>query len=299
MNTMGGLISWWQNLPATLDPIAFQFGFFAIYWYAVFFLAGFFVALLFALWLARRGDAPCSTECIFDLFIFIFFGALLGGHIGYALFYNGEVFWQAPLKILLPYDFERGVWVGISGMSYYGGLMGVALVLYWFTRSQRKYFQRTTLAFWEVADFAVFLAPITTFFGRLGNFFNLELYGRITERGWGMVFPAVAPLGTLRHPSALYEAFLEGAVIFILLLFLRKKLPFSGALTCAYLAFYSLARFCVEFFREPDPQLGLFWGIFTLSQIFAFVVFCLAGGIFVWLKRENRATIISSAETLC
>jgi phosphatidylglycerol---prolipoprotein diacylglyceryl transferase len=283
-----GLISWWQNIPATLNPIAFSFGFFSVYWYAVFFLGGFLVTLLFALKLVNRGDTSCSEECVWDMFIYIFIGAFLGGRIGYALFYNFNVFWAEPLKIFLPYDFERGMWVGISGMSYYGGLIGTVLALYWFARAK-------DLNFWKIADFAAFLAPISVFFGRLGNFFNLELYGRITEKPWGMIFPQVVPMGVLRHPSSLYEAFLEGVVIFIVLLFLRKKMPFAGALTCIYLALYAILRFLVEFWREPDPQLGLFFnspiGGFTLNQILAFGLFWAAIGIFMWLRRQNYATM--------
>jgi phosphatidylglycerol---prolipoprotein diacylglyceryl transferase len=282
------MLEWWQSIPTTLDPIAFTLGFFSVYWYAVFFLAGFLAALFLALWLARRNDAPCFAECIFDLFLYIFFGALIGGRIGYVLFYNFDVFWDSPLRIFLPYDFERGMWVGISGMSYYGGIIGATLALYLFTRAK-------DLNFWKIADFAAFLAPIAIFFGRLGNFFNLELYGRITERPWGMIFPQVVPIGVLRHPSSLYEAFLEGVVIFIVLLFLRKKLSFEGALTCVYLALYAIFRFFVEFWREPDPQLGLFFnssiGGFTLNQIFAFVLFCGTVAIFIWLKNQKRATI--------
>jgi phosphatidylglycerol:prolipoprotein diacylglycerol transferase len=223
------------------------------------------------------------------MFIYIFFGVLIGGRIGYALFYNFDIFWMSPLQIFLPYDFESGMWVGISGMSYYGGLIGAALALYWFARAKN-------LNFWEIADFVAFLAPIATFFGRLGNFFNVELYGRITNQPWGMTFPGVSPMGVLRHPSALYEAFLEGAVIFVLMSFFRKKPLFSGVLTCIYLAFYAVLRFFVEFFREPDPQLGLFFGLlaggFTLNQIFAFVLFCATIVIFMWLKQKNRDTMI-------
>lgn len=279
----------WQNIPMTLDPIAFSFGFFSVYWYAIFFLIGFFATLLFALRIVRRSEFPFSEENVWDMFIYIFFGTLLGGRVGYAFFYNFDIFWAAPLKIFLPYDFESGMWIGISGMSYYGGLIGATISLYWFARAKN-------FNFWEMADFVAFLAPIATFFGRLGNFFNVELYGRITNQPWGMVFPGVVPVGVLHHPSALYEAFLEGAVLFVLMLFFRKKLQFSGALTCIYLASYAILRFLVEFFREPDPQLGLFFGSlaggFTLNQIFAFALFCAAIVIFMWLKQKNRATMV-------
>lgn len=279
----------WQNILVALNPIAFKLGFFVVNWYAVFFLAGFFVTLGLALWQARRGEAPYGQEQIFDLFIYLFLGACLGGRAGYVIFYNPQIFWADPAKIFLPYDFGRGIWTGISGMSYYGGLAGIALALYVFARAHRK-------SFWETADFLALLAPIAIFLGRLGNFFNLELYGRITGYPWGMIFPGVPPLGTLRHPSALYEAVLEGVVIFILLFFLRKRMPFKGALTSIYFVSYAVLRFFGEFFREPDPQLGLFYSTFTLNQILAGGMFLVGLAIFQWLRSQNYATMkISSS----
>lgn len=278
---------WWQHIPGTLDPIAFTIGFFSAYWYALWFLIGFFAVLSVAFRLARRGAAPCSAECVFDLLFFIFVGALLGGRIGYALFYNLDAYLAAPLMILLPYDFGRGAWVGLSGMSYHGGLIGAILALRWFAR-------RKQISFWQAADFVALLAPIAIFFGRLGNFFNVELYGRITDQPWGMVFPDVYPPGVLQHPSALYEAVLEGIVLFGILVFFRKQMPFPGALACLYIAGYAVLRFVGEFFRSPDPQLGFFFGIFTLGQLFSFGMLFAAGMIFLWLKRRNRATMMQN-----
>ena len=280
----------WQHIPETLDPIAFTIGFFSVRWYALWFLTGFFSVLLPALWLARNGKCPFSKEMVFDMLLFLFFGAVIGGHIGYVLFYNLDAFLAAPYAMLLPYDFERGVWVGISGMSYHGGLIGAALALYWFARSR-------SIAFWKAADFTVLLAPIAIFFGRLGNFFNVELYGRITEQPWGMFFPGVMPDGMLRHPSTLYEAFFEGIILFILLISLRKKMPFSGGLSCVFLAGYAISRFLAEYFREPDPQIGLLFtslgsGL-SLGQLFSIVMLSAASVLFLWLKRRNHATIVT------
>ncbi|MDP3956994.1 MAG: prolipoprotein diacylglyceryl transferase [bacterium] len=278
----------WQHLPETIDPIAFTIGFFSVYWYAVWFLAGFFIVLWLAFWLARRGNAPCPPEDIFDLFAILFFGAFLGGRIGYVFFYNhlGD-FFQAPLSIFLPYDFTHNVWTGISGMSYHGGLIGVAVALAWFTG-------RGKLSFWKTADFVALLAPVVIFFGRLGNFFNVELPGRITTAPWGMVFPGTSPAGALRHPSTLYEALFEGVVLFIVLLFLRRLARFDGALACFYLALYAIARFGSEYFREPDPQLGLFFGLFTMGQMLSFAMLGVAAVIYIWLRRRNRAKIANN-----
>lgn len=274
----------WQHIPLMLDPVAFTIGFFPVYWYALWFLSGFLAVLMLAIFLARRGQAPCAEERVPDLFFTIFFGALIGGHIGYVFFYNPSVFLSAPLLAVLPYDFEHGVWVGISGMSYHGGLIGVAVALFWFVRREK-------ISFWKTVDFVALLGPVATFFGRMGNFFNVELYGRITEQPWGMVFPMAVPAGVLRHPSTLYEAFLEGVVLFVLLLLLRKKMSFPGALVCLYAALYAILRFVGEMFRSPDPQLGFFFGTLTLGQLFSLLMFVLSVAGYVWLREKNRATI--------
>lgn len=275
---------WWQHFLETLDPVAFTIGFFAVYWYAIFFLVGFFSVLSIALYLVRRGEAPSTEEDTFDLLFLIFFGAVLGARIGYVMFYNLDIFLTDPLRIFLPYDFGEGRWTGIAGMSYHGGLVGGTIALFWHTH-------RKSLSFWRVADFIALLIPIATFFGRLGNFFNLELPGRITAVPWGMIFPHASPLGALRHPSSLYEALLEGVVLFLLLLFFRKKLSFPGALACLYLGLYAVLRFIVEFFRSPDPEIGFFFGIFTLGQLFSFGMLFTATVIFFWLKRRNCGKI--------
>ncbi len=281
------MIEWWQHIPETLDPVVYTIGSFSLYWYALWFLSGFLVVWFLALWLARRKDAPCSEESITTLLFVLFLGALIGGRIGYVLFYYPDIFWSTPFLIVSPYDFHRGVWVGISGMSYHGGLLGVALALYWFARREK-------ISFWQTADFVAFLAPIAVFFGRLGNFFNVELPGRITTQPWGMLFPGTFPEGVLRHPSTLYASFLEGIVLFVVLLIARKKMPFSGALTCLYLALYAIARFLGELFRRPDPQVGFFFGVLTLGQLFSLFMLSISFWIYIWLRRKNYVIIQKS-----
>ena len=276
---------WWQHIPETLNPIAFTVGFFSVYWYAIFFLGGFLGALVCALWFAQRNGSPYTKEHIIDMFFFIFLGAVLGGRLGYVLLYNFDAFALSPLQIFIPYDFERRIWVGVSGMSYHGGLIGAALALYWFT------YKKQTLSFWRVADFLVLFVPIATFFGRLGNFFNIELYGRITHQPWGMIFPDVVPIGVLRHPSTLYQAVLEGLGILLFLLLIRKKIPFDGALATCYMMLYAIARFIGEMFREPDLQMGFFFGILTFGQLLSIGMLCLSGILFFWLGYQKRATI--------
>lgn len=277
---------WWQHLPEIIHPIALSVGFFSLYWYALFFLGGVLISFFVALYFVKKGDILYSEETIFDVFLFLFIGAIIGGRIGYVLFYNFDLFLAAPISIISPYDFEHGVWTGISGMSYHGGFVGAIIALSLFTRKNK-------IDFWKMADFVVFFVPIATFFGRLGNFFNGELYGRMTEKSWGMVFPNVLPSGVLRHPSTLYEAFFEGMFLFLILSLFRKKMPFPGALACFYMAGYAIVRFGGEYFREPDPQRGLLFGnMFSFGQILSFVMFLFSGVVFIWLKQRNCDKIV-------
>lgn len=280
-------MQWWQHIPEMLNPIAFSIGFFSVYWYAIFFLGGFCVTLFVALYLVRKGEIAYSQETILDVLFVLFFGALIGGHLGYILFYNLSAFLETP-ALLLPYDFEHGQWVGIAGMSFFGGLIGAGIALFWFTQKKR-------IDFWKLADTLVFLVPISLFFGRLGNFFNAELYGRVTEQPWGMVFPGVVPLGMLRHPSTLYEAFFEGVALFVILFIIRKRALFSGELTCIFIGGYAFLRFFMEYFREPDSQLGFLVGSsncgLTLGQILSLIAFFVSVTLFVWLQRKNHGIL--------
>ena len=179
-------------------------------------------------------------------------GLIVGARLGYLLFYQADAYGyylRHPLEIL-------AVWHG--GMSFHGGLMGTVIAGWWFCR-------RKHLCFWAVADSVIITAPIGLGLGRLGNFINGELFGRPTHVPWGMVFPAGGPLP--RHPSQLYEALLEGPVLLLLLWRLRKRHFRDGMMVVFFLFFYGVFRFFVEFFREPDPQLGFVLGFLTMGQI--------------------------------
>ncbi len=274
---------WWQHIPLTLHPIAFTVGFFSIYWYALFFLTGFLAALGFVLLLVRKNQDGMTAEVMVDLALWLFFGALLGGRLGYAFFYAPDLFLAQPLQFFSPYDFTHGQWTGIAGMSYHGGLIGVVAVLFWFTKKRE-------LSFWQVADLWVLAAPIGLFFGRLGNFFNLELYGRLTGRPWGMFFPGAEPIGFLRHPSSLYEAALEGCVLFCLLWTARARVRVPGILTSLFVISYAVIRFFLEYVREPDSGVGLFYSL-TRGQVLSLVMLFVGAGLFFWLHRKNYAKI--------
>ena len=207
-------------------------------------------------------------------------GAVIGGRLGYVLFYNFTYYAQNPLAIISPYDLATGKFIGIYGMSYHGGVIGIILVAWIFTR-------RKKLDFWQWADFVVPAIPAGYFFGRIGNFLNLELYGRVTDSRWGMYFPSAAGTGYfLRYPSQLFEAFTEGLLLFAILWPLRNKNYFPGSSLVLYLIGYGIIRLAVEFFREPDKQIGFILDYFTLGQFFSLAMI-LVGVVSYFYKRRK------------
>jgi phosphatidylglycerol---prolipoprotein diacylglyceryl transferase len=222
------------------DPVAVSIGPLAIRWYALSYITG----ILIGWWHVRR-IAPAPPQAatapeIDDLVVWCTFGIVLGGRLGYVLFYQPSHYFAAPLEI-----FE--LWHG--GMSFHGGALGVILAIAVFAWRHKRSFLR-------IGDVVVCAVPIGLFFGRIANFVNGELYGRSTELPWGMIFPAHG--SEPRHPSQLYEAFLEGVVLFALLFLLRRMgyRERPGFLGGAFLASYGVARFVAEFFRQPDPFMG-------------------------------------------
>jgi len=277
------MIIWWQNLPQTIQPIAFTVGFISIYWYALFFIGGFFLSLSVAFFFIQRDHLSFPQEKLVDLFLTLFLGAVIGAKVGYILLYNFPLFLSSPLAFLSPYDFERHLWVGMAGMSFHGGLIGGILMLFFFTKKEKW-------SFWRTTDLISLVLPPALFFGRLGNFFNGELWGRTTEKVWGMFFSYAPSPYVLRHPSSLYESFFEGIVLFLVVIFVRKKMPFAGALSILFLALYADIRFVLEYLREPDPQIGLLVnGYFSLGQILSLLMFLFSLLLFLWLRKKNYA----------
>lgn len=222
------------------DPVALQLGPLAIHWYGLMYLAGFMAFL----WLGRKriGATPqplIHAKQLDDLLFYGVLGVILGGRLGYVLFYKSGYYAAHPLEVF-------ALWQG--GMSFHGGFLGVLAALAWFAHNQR-------LRWLQLTDFIAPLVPPGLAFGRLGNFINGELWGRPSDMPWAMVFPGVD--GQPRHPSQLYEFALEGLLLFALLwLYARKPRP-VGALSGLFLIGYGSFRFLVEFTREPDSHLGL------------------------------------------
>lgn len=246
-----------------IDPVAFSLGPLSVRWYGLMYLFGF----AFAMWLAgRRADAPNSgwtRNEVSDLLFYGFLGVILGGRIGYVLFYNFDLFLADPT-----YLFK--IWTG--GMSFHGGLIGVITAMIWFAHKTQRHF-------FTVADFVAPLIPFGLGVGRIGNFMNGELWGRVTDVPWAIIFPEAGP--EPRHPSQLYQFVLEGVVLFIILNLFWRKHPPRGAISGMFLLFYGLFRFLVEFVRQPDSQLGLYFNEISMGQILS-TPMIVAGALMVW-----------------
>ena len=221
-----------------IDPAAIRLGAFAIHWYGLMYVAG----LLAAWWLgrvrAKKVGSGWHPDEISDLVFYGALGVMLGGRVGYVLFYSFDELLQDPLMLFR-------VWQG--GMSFHGGMLGVAVAMW-------LYGKKTGRSFFEMTDFQIPLAPIGLGAGRIGNFINGELWGRPTDVPWGMVFPHVD--GELRHPSMLYQAVLEGVILFLIVWIYSSRPRPRMAVSGLFLLFYGIFRFVVEFVREPDSHIG-------------------------------------------
>jgi len=275
------MINFYQHIPEMINPIAFSIGFFSVRWYSLMYLVGFLVVyFLLAFRLRKNESSIISKDRLQDLLIYSAVGLLVGARLGYVLLYDFSYFIQNPLAIIFPTN-NSGEFIGISGMSYHGGLAGIVIIGIIFARKYRIHPVKSPTSrgakqfngvnFWKLADFVVPAIPAGYFFGRFGNFLNGELHGRVTDVAWGMYFPNDVS-GLLRHPSQLYEAFFEGLVLFIILWALRNKSKVNGQMLMIYLLGYSVIRFCIEFIREPDPQLGLVFGYLTMGQILSLIM---------------------------
>jgi phosphatidylglycerol:prolipoprotein diacylglycerol transferase len=275
---MQDLILAWRHLPSHLSPNLLEIGSFQLRYYSLMYLAAFACTYFLVMYRIRRERYPYTANQIQDYFVWAILGVILGGRLGYVFFYNPVYYLDHPLEILFPFDISNGFrFIGISGMSYHGGAIAVLAFSVMFCR-------RRKIDFWRFADLFCPAIPLGYTFGRIGNFINGELYGRATTVAWGMVFP-LDPLHLLRHPSQLYEAFFEGIVLFAVLWLMRRKSPFDGALFAWYLIGYGVVRFFIEFFREPDVQLGFVLGPFSMGQLLCFLMIA-AGVLFYAIRRS-------------
>ena len=259
-----------------IDPVLVSVGPFAIRWYALAYIVGILGGWFYARAIVRSqklwgGPAPLTVTDYDDFILWVTLGIILGGRIGYVLFYNAPYFAEHPAEIVQ-------LWKG--GMSFHGGFLGcVAAVL--------LFAWRRGIPWLSLGDVTCAVAPIGLFLGRLANFINAELWGRVTDVPWAIVFPGAGPLP--RHPSQLYEAVLEGLVLLIVLALLMRAgaLRRPGTIIGAFALGYGVARFVCEFFREPDTQLGFFWGALTMGMLLSLPLI-LAGIAFLWAANRAR-----------
>ena len=252
-----------------IDPVFLSIGPLQFRWYGLMYVLSFIATYFIIRSEAVRKKLSLTSDDVADLVFYGAMGVVLGGRTGYILFYNLRFYLANPLKLF-------AVWEG--GMSFHGGFIGVVLA-FWL------YAHRKKIPFLALSDMAALCAPVGLGLGRIGNFINGELYGRPTDAPWGMIFPGSD--GVPRHPSQLYEAFLEGVVLFFIVRFVSKKTNVNGVASFTACAGYGLFRFVVEFFRQPDAQIGFFFGLFSMGQLLSLPMF-IGGLVAVLLLLRRR-----------
>lgn len=263
------------------NPIALQLGPVAIRWYALAYICGIVIGWLYARSLVKKerlwgGPAPITLAQLDDFILWVTIGIIVGGRTGYVLFYNPSFFFDHPAEILQ-------LWNG--GMSFHGGFLGCVAAVMLFARSNG-------ISILSLGDITTAVGPIGLFLGRLANFINSELWGRPADDSvpWAMVFPNGGPLP--RHPSQLYEAGLEGILLFAILAVMIRMgaLKRPGLILGSFIAIYAFARITGEFFREPDPQLGFLWGGLTMGMLLS-VPMIIAGAILIVMAWRRKTPV--------
>ena len=249
------------------DPVALEIFSFEIRWYSLAYIVGILIGWILAKKIIRNSDQKKKFD---DYISYLIIGIIIGGRLGYVSIYNFNYYINNPFDIFK-------IWQG--GMSFHGGLIGIIFASILFAR---KHNQNIFL----YLDIVALVAPIGIFFGRIANFINSELYGTITSVPWAVIFIQIDNLP--RHPSQLYEAFLEGIILFLLLIYFKNKfLNKPGVISGLFLIFYSIFRFISEFYRVPDEQLGYMFLNLSMGQVIS-LIFVLSGILLISLKNENR-----------
>jgi len=260
------------------DPVLIDLGLFQIRWYSIAYILGIIIGWIYATKIIKLTTInkynfeQIKTSQFDDLVIYLIIGIILGGRLGYVIFYNFEYYSQNLFEIFK-------LWRG--GMSFHGGLLGAIASIIFFSR-------KTKTNFFKFADIVSCVAPIGLFLGRIANFINGELYGKITTLPWAVIFPNGGSVA--RHPSQIYEAILEGIILFILINYLALKKQFlfkTGYISGSFLISYSILRILSENFREPDIHLGLFFNYFSMGSMLSYITF-LVGCFIIFLIRKNE-----------
>jgi phosphatidylglycerol:prolipoprotein diacylglycerol transferase len=253
-----------------IDPIIFSVGPVSIRWYSIAYIAGIILSWFLILFLNKKEKLFDEKKIEDDFFTYSVIGIIIGGRLGYVLFYNFFYYIENPLDIIK-------VWNG--GMSFHGGMIGGTIFAYLLAKKHK-------IKFIKLLDMISITVPIGLFFGRIANFINQELYGRVTTSRFGVIFDGQIEA---RHPSQLYEAFFEGFILFCFMFFLGKKtnsLKYEGRMSAIFLLGYGFFRFFIEFFREPDEQIGYIFTYFTMGQILCLCMIFI--GIFLLFYSKKR-----------
>jgi len=261
-----------------INPTIFKIGFLEIRWYGLMYIISFILGYYLLKKFFKLKQITLSREKYDNLLFYIMLGVIIGGRFGYILFYNLSFYIEHPLNMFK-------VWMG--GMSFHGGAIGVVIVGYIFCK-------KNNFNFYQMADPVIPLISVGLFLGRLGNFINGELYGKISDVPWAMVFPNSD--GNPRHPSQLYEAFLEGILLFAITYFILRKSKIHGVVFWSWIGFYGLFRFLIEFVREPDAHLGYIFWFFTMGQILSSVMVLVSSiAILIILGKKSRKNVDQTA----
>lgn len=267
----------WQHFYEWHDPTIVSLGFFELRWYGLMYVTALLTGYFWGGYMVAQNQWAITKQQFESAFFWFVIGVVLGARLGYVLFYDENTLYliSHPWQIFNP--FQNGKMVGISGLSYHGAIAGAVIAMAIFVRRQK-------LGFLMMLDLAAVSGSAGYLFGRLGNFFNAELVGRETSVAWGILVD-----GVLRHPSAIYEAILEGLLVFVVLFFLYKRRSFDGQMAMIYAMLYTFARFIAEFFREPDSQLGfVLFDTITMGQILSIIMFAMTLGVYIYLKRNHE-----------
>lgn len=254
-----------------IDPVIFSVGALEVRWYGVAYVVGILIAIIYAKFISKKYTLSINNTQIEDFTTWSIIGIVIGGRVGFVIFYDPIRYLFNPIDILKIYQ---------GGMSFHGGVIGITVAAYLFSKKYQ-------VMFLSITDLIAITAPIGIFFGRLANFINGELYGRITNIPWAMIFPNTDMQP--RHPSQLYEAFTEGFILFVIMTyftFCHKCIKIPGKSSAICIILYSIFRIIIEFFREPDVQIGFVMHYFTIGQILSFLY--LIGGVYLYKQKANK-----------
>ncbi len=273
-------MTFWNHIYEQFDPIAFSLGSIKVHWYGIMYVIALLVGIFVAKWLVKKDNLPVKQDVLDNYIIWIEVGVILGARIGYLAFYQPDFsqYLLQPWQMFNPV--QNGEFVGISGMSFHGAVLG-------FLTGSTLFSMKYKINQWFMLDIAAVAIPAGYFFGRVGNFVNQELVGRQTDVSWGILVD-----GVLRHPSQLYEAVSEGIIVFIIMYAIRKRKSFHGQLISIYLILYGIARFSAEMFRAPDPQIGYVYSDWmTKGQEFSLIMIAFGIGLYFYMKKFGKKEV--------